>query len=37
MAFAISLKATNSTADLIWALWRQVAAFETIPSMKALD
>ncbi len=37
MAFAISLKATNSTADPIRALWRQVAAFEAVPSMAVLD
>lgn len=37
MAFAISLKAIDSTADPIRALWGQVAAIETIPSMAALN
>jgi 2'-5' RNA ligase len=37
MAFAISLKVTNSTAEPIQGLWDQVAHFETAPSMAALD
>jgi 2'-5' RNA ligase len=36
MAFAISLKAANSTADPIRALWAEVARFESRPSMAAL-
>ena len=36
MAFAISLKAVNDTADPIRALWQEVAQFESRPSMVAL-
>jgi 2'-5' RNA ligase len=36
MAFAISLKAVNDTADPIRALWQEVARFESPPSMVAL-
>ncbi|GEO17751.1 2'-5' RNA ligase family protein [Microvirga aerophila] len=36
MAFAISLKAGNDTADPIGALWQEVAQFESRPSMVAL-
>jgi 2'-5' RNA ligase len=36
MAFAISLKAANSTADPIRALWAEAARFESSPSMAAL-
>ena len=37
MASAISLKAPNSTADPIWALWAEVSRLESQPSMAALD
>jgi 2'-5' RNA ligase len=36
MAFAISLKVVNDTADPIRALWEEVAQFESHPSMAAL-
>ena len=37
MAFAISLKATNDTADPIRELWEEVAQLESRPSIAALD
>ena len=37
MAFAISLKATNDTADLIRELWEELAQLESRPPMVALD
>jgi 2'-5' RNA ligase len=37
MAFAISLKAANSTADPVWALWAEISRLESQPSMAALD
>jgi 2'-5' RNA ligase len=37
MTCAISLKAVNRTADPIRALWDQVALYEGVPSMAALD
>jgi 2'-5' RNA ligase len=37
MAFAISLKAVNDTADRIRALWEEVARFESRPSMSSQD
>lgn len=36
MAYAISLKAVNDTADPIRALWQEVARLESHPSMEAL-
>jgi 2'-5' RNA ligase len=36
MAFAISVKAANSTADPIRALWAEITRFESRPSMAAL-
>ncbi len=37
MKCAISLKAVNHTADRIRALWDQVAVYEAVPSMAALN
>lgn len=36
MAFAVSLKAVNDTADPVRVLWQEIAQFESRPSMVAL-
>lgn len=37
MTYAISLKCTNETAAAVLTLWDEAAAFEQVPSMRALN